>query len=122
MTYLWLKALHVSAAVAFVGGMLAEAVCLAVLTSAGTASCVQARMAGVVRRWDRGMTTPAMLLVWALGLALAVDGGWFPSRWLRVKLVFAVAGLPRPLYPSARPVRPSQRPWAARRFRKAEIG
>ncbi len=32
-----------------------------------------------------------MLVVWALGLTLALRGGWFASVWLPVKLVFVVA-------------------------------
>ena len=77
MTYLWLKALHVAAALTFVGGTLADALALA-----GGQS--------VSRRWSRTVTTPAMLLVWALGLTLALRGGWFSSRWLQVKLAFVV--------------------------------
>ena len=78
MTYIWFKALHVAAAFTFVGGTLADALALAGGQSAS-------------RRWSRTVTTPAMLLVWALGLTLALRGGWFSSRWLQVKLVFVVA-------------------------------
>lgn len=33
---------------------------------------------------------PAMLLVWALRLTLALSGGWFWSGWLMAKLDFVV--------------------------------
>ena len=78
MTYLWLKALHVAAAFTFVGGTLADALALAAGHSAS-------------RRWSRTVTTPAMLLVWAFGLTMALRAGWFSSRWLPVKLAFVVA-------------------------------
>ena len=82
--YAWLKALHVAAAVTFVAGVLGAAVVLAARPEdAGTARALHG--------WDRRATTPAMLLVWALGLALALTGGWFLSLWLVAKLVFVVA-------------------------------
>jgi putative membrane protein len=44
-------------------------------------------MIEIVRAWDWKVTTPAMLLAWALGMTMAVQAGWFSSRWLMVKLV-----------------------------------
>lgn len=90
MTYLWLKALHVAAVLAFVGGTLAEAVFLAALTPTGMHSTRPYTAVDVVRRWSRWVTTPAMLLAWTLGLTLALRGGWFLSTWLPIKLVFVV--------------------------------
>jgi putative membrane protein len=90
--YLWLKALHIIAVMIWIGGMLVAAV-------TGTAALSARRQQGVadrpaflesVRRWDRRVTTPAMLLVWALGLSLALNGGWFPQRWLLIKLAFVL--------------------------------
>jgi protoporphyrinogen IX oxidase len=43
-----------------------------------------------VRRWDRYVTSPAMLLAWGAGLALAMLGEWFSSPWLIIKLVFVL--------------------------------
>ena len=85
--YPWLKALHVAAALAFVGGVLAVSVLLQALPTDGSGSAPVAR---VVRRWDRAVTTPAMLLVWAFGLALALTGHWFADLWLQAKLVVVV--------------------------------
>ncbi|MGC2779298.1 MAG: CopD family protein [Bradyrhizobium sp.] len=89
MIYVWLKALHVAAVLCWSGGMLAAAVTIAahaVRTDAagGTA------MIETVGRWDRRVTTPAMLIVWGAGLALAMQGAWFGSLWLTVKLVIVV--------------------------------
>ena len=83
--YLWLKALHVAAAMTFVGGVLGVAVFLRAI---GPGNADPMRKA---RRWDQRVTTPAMLLVWALGLSLALMGGWFRDGWLIAKLVFVIA-------------------------------
>lgn len=81
--YLWLKALHVAAALAFTGGVLVVSVFLAAMT---TDHAAVAAMARGVRRWDQAVTTPAMLLVWSLGLSLAVTGHWFADGWIQAKL------------------------------------
>ena len=83
--YTWLKAFHVAAAITFTAGVLGNAVFLAAPQPghAGTALALH--------RWDQKVTTPAMLLVWALGLALGLMGGWFHDVWLLAKLVCVVA-------------------------------
>lgn len=82
--YPWLKALHVAAALAFVGGVLAVS---AFLAAAPADAAAVAPIARGVRRWDQAVTTPAMLLVWAFGLTLAMTGHWFADGWLQAKLV-----------------------------------
>ena len=90
--YPWLKALHVATALAFVGGVLVVSVFLAAVSEGDAAA---ASMARGIRRWDQAVTTPSMLLVWALGLTLATTGHWFADGWLQAKLalVFALSGL-----------------------------
>ena len=46
-------------------------------------------------RWDRRVTTPALGLVWVLGIALALMSGWYnaPWLWLKVAIVFVLSGL-----------------------------
>ena len=85
--YPWLKALHVAAALAFVGGVLAVSVVLAALPADPATASPFVRG---VRRWDQMVTTPAMLLVWTLGLILATSGHWFAETWLQIKLVFVL--------------------------------
>lgn len=77
--YPWLKALHVAAALVFASGVLAMAGLLRMMPA------VPGDMAAVVSRWDRCVTTPAMLLVWGLGLALASGGSWVGDGWLYAK-------------------------------------
>lgn len=85
--YPWIKALHVAAALIFAAGVMAVA---AFLWAAGKAGRDVAAMAATLRRWDRAVTTPAMLLVLVLGFFLARSGGWFGAPWLHVKLAVAL--------------------------------
>ena len=86
--YPWLKAVHVASALIFVGGMFSVAVFLA---AASAEPATNAALARGIRRWDQAVTTPAMLLVWALGLTLASSGGWLADGWLWAKLILVVA-------------------------------
>ncbi len=85
--YPWLKALHVVSACLFVAGTFTTSMVLAAeRAKPGSVEPV----AGFLARSERWLTTPAMLLVWAFGLTLAVTAGWFSSTWLQVKLAFVV--------------------------------
>ena len=85
--YPWLKALHVASALVFVGGVIGVSIFLA---AASAEPATNRSLAQRVRSWDQTVTTPAMLLVWAFGLALALDGGWLSHGWLQAKLVLVV--------------------------------
>lgn len=96
MGYLWLKAFHVAAIVGWIGGMLVSSIYLSMLVTSSLPPAAEAPpMIEIVRAWDRKVTTPAMLLAWALGMTMAVQAGWFSSRWLMVKLalVFGLSAL-----------------------------
>lgn len=91
MDYLWLKALHIVAVTTWIGGMLAAAVTMTVAGSkAADEAAGRSAILNAMRRWDRRATAPAMLIVWALGLTLALQGGWFTAPWLMVKLALVV--------------------------------
>lgn len=89
MIYLWLKAFHIAAVALWVGGTLLTAVVVAGVCGVDGVRPPVGEFVIVrfVRTWDRRVTTPAMLAVWALGLALAMSGGWFLQGWLLAKLV-----------------------------------
>jgi uncharacterized membrane protein len=91
MPYLWLKALHVAAAITFVAGVLASALLLQLPPSGEAWSRDRLSVVHGLRTWHNRVTTPAMLTVWALGLALALEGGWYGHRWLQAKLVLVLA-------------------------------
>ena len=90
MAYDWLKALHVAAVLVWVGGLLAQSVVVAAATRGEAPTADGLRLIAAVRSWDRRVTSPALVLVWALGIAAAAQGGWFRSGWLQAKLVLVV--------------------------------
>lgn len=80
MFYDLLKAGHIVAVVIWFGGMMAVA-----LLKQGS------DMTAPLRTWDRNVTTPAMIVSWALGLTMATWVGWFASGWMIAKLAFVLA-------------------------------
>jgi putative membrane protein len=93
--YLWLKAAHVIAIIAWMAGML-YLPRLFVYHCDAPAGSVQSETFKIMeRRLLKGIINPAMIAAWLLGLWLAWDGGWFSSGWLHVKLaaVLAMSGL-----------------------------
>jgi protoporphyrinogen IX oxidase len=87
-----LKALHVAAALTFVGGLLADSLAVAACSlSHGNRKHpdIPATLK-LVRRWDQRVTTPALLIVWAAGMTMAIRGGWFASPWLMIKLAIVL--------------------------------
>lgn len=85
--YPWLKAAHVACALLFVGGVVANNM---ILLAGRATTDWSVPLTQALRRWDRVVTTPAMLGAWAFSSGLAVLGGWFPYGWLQVKLVLVV--------------------------------
>jgi protoporphyrinogen IX oxidase len=92
MGYLWLKAFHIAAVVTWMGGMLAAAVTIAGFGGSGAVAQAsdRATILATVRRWDQRVTSPAMLLVWGLGVSLALQSGAFAEPWLMLKLGFVL--------------------------------
>lgn len=92
MIYLLLKSVHLTAVVAWVGGMAVLCHALAGLPSTSQVLQPEERRRVLdALRWDRRLTSPALLLLWVFGLALALRGGWFGATWLWLKLPVAVA-------------------------------
>jgi protoporphyrinogen IX oxidase len=93
--YVWLKALHIIAVIAWMAGML-YLPRLFVYHSAAEKGSIQSETFKIMeRRLLRGIMNPALILVWGLGLTLAWFGpdshyGWFASGWLQAKLVFVL--------------------------------
>jgi uncharacterized membrane protein len=81
--YSLLKILHTVAATLVVIGIL--------LSATAVAKPPPASRLAALRKWDLFVTAPALVILWILGVILAINGHWFPSIWLPVKLVFVLA-------------------------------
>lgn len=97
MLYSWLRAVHVAAAIAWVGGILVVIVAITSFKARVKAGedCRRRELHLRIRRWDQRVTTPAMLVVWALGFGLVVNGQWLSQNWLLLKvgLVLVLSGI-----------------------------
>lgn len=86
MLYELTKAAHLLSLFVWIGGMVAVALAL---RQTGPRDLV------ALRAYDRAVTSPAMIGVFAFGILLGVQGDWFSSVWLGAKivLVLVLAGL-----------------------------
>ncbi|MFL5132590.1 MAG: protoporphyrinogen oxidase HemJ [Microvirga sp.] len=93
--YLWLKAFHVVAVIAWMAGML-YLPRLFVYHSETPKGSIQSETFKIMeRRLLKAIINPAMVVTWVLGLYLVWDGGWYSSGWLHAKvlLVLILSGL-----------------------------
>lgn len=86
MLYNLTKAAHLVSLFVWIAGMTAVALALR------SPAPIQMQRLKV---YDRTVTTPAMILALAFGILLGIQGGWFTSAWLGMKLVLVLglAGL-----------------------------
>lgn len=91
MLYLWLKAAHVIAVIAWMAAML-YLPRLFVYHCAAEAGSPQSETFKVMeRRLLKAIMTPAMIATWILGLILFVQGEWWRAGWMHGKLALVVA-------------------------------
>lgn len=93
--YLWVKAVHVIAVIAWMAGML-YLPRLFVYHSEVEVGSAQAETFKVMeRRLLRAIINPAMMVTWVFGLWLAWEGFGFHGGWLHAKiaLVLAMSGM-----------------------------
>ena len=88
--YHGLLGLHILAAVTFVAGTFLLTVMLPSLAREQGSAPDQQSVLRRLRRWNRSVTMPALVLVWALGLSLATAGGWFAAPWLQIKVALVI--------------------------------
>ncbi len=96
MTYLLIKAVHIAAVLIWIGGLILLCVAQAAIAHSSAPALPQERRWLIaVARWERIVTTPALLLVWIVGITLAMRGGWYNAQWFLVKLglVIFLSGL-----------------------------
>jgi putative membrane protein len=93
--YLWLKAAHVIAIIAWMAGMLYLPRLFVYHCEAEPGSRQSETFKVMERRLLTVIINPAMAASWILGLWLAWDGGWHTAGWLQAKvvLVLALSGL-----------------------------
>ena len=86
MLYDLTKAAHLLSLFVWIGGMVAVALALRYPAPIHMKP---------LKAYDRMVTTPAMILALTFGTLLGVQGGWFTSAWLGMKilLVLALSGL-----------------------------
>jgi len=90
--YLWMKAVHVIAVIAWMAGML-YLPRLFIYHCAAEPGSVQSETFKIMeRRLYRAIINPAMVVAWVFGLWLAWKGFGFSGGWLHAKLA-AVIGL-----------------------------
>lgn len=93
--YQWIKAFHIIAVIAWMGGMLYLPRLFVYHCAAEKGSVQSETFKAMERRLLRAIINPAMIATWLLGLWLAWHGsdsryGWFASGWLEAKLVLVL--------------------------------
>lgn len=89
--YLWFKALHVIAVIAWMAGMLYLPRLFVYHCEAEPGSRQSETFKVMERRLLTMIINPAMITAWAVGLWLAYDGGWLGAGWFHGKLVLVIA-------------------------------
>jgi putative membrane protein len=89
--YLWLKALHVIAIIAWMAGLLYLPRLFVYHCDAAPGSVQSETFKVMERRLLRAIMNPAMIAAWVLGLWLAWSGNWFSAPWFHGKLLLVVA-------------------------------
>ena len=89
--YVWIKALHVIAVIAWMAGMLYLPRLFVYHCEAEAGSKQSETFKVMERRLLRAIINPAMIATWVLGLWLAWDQALFKSGWLHAKLVLVLA-------------------------------
>lgn len=88
--YLWFKALHVIAVIAWMAGMLYLPRLFVYHCAAAPGSEQSETFKVMERRLLRAIINPAMVVTWAVGLWLAWDGGWLGAGWFHAKLALVL--------------------------------
>jgi putative membrane protein len=89
--YLWLKALHVIAVIAWMAGMLYLPRLFVYHCEAEPGSKQSETFKVMERRLLRAIINPAMTVSWVVGLWLMWAGGFLASGWMHAKLLLVVA-------------------------------
>jgi protoporphyrinogen IX oxidase len=86
--YLWIKALHIIAVIAFMAGMLYLPRLFVYHASAGPCSEQSETFKVMERRLDMAIMRPAFVILVLSGATLVWKGAWLSAGWFWAKLVF----------------------------------
>ena len=88
--YLWLKAFHIIAVIAWMAGMLYLPRLFVYHCAALPGSPQSETFKVMERRLLKAIINPAMIATWVLGLWLAWRAGWWQAGWLHAKIGLVV--------------------------------
>ncbi|NKJ42589.1 CopD family protein [Novosphingobium sp. SG720] len=91
MLYLWLKAGHVIFVIFWMAGLFMLPRLFVYHQETPVNSPDNARWTDRERKLMKIIMAPSVAVVWILGLAMAITGGWFTQGWLHAKLLLVVA-------------------------------
>jgi putative membrane protein len=88
--YLWLKAFHILAVIAWMAGMLYLPRLFVYHCEVQPGTAEYARFVKMEERLMRIIINPAMIAVWVLGILLAFSLNAWAEGWLHTKLLFVI--------------------------------
>jgi putative membrane protein len=88
--YLWIKAFHIIAVIAWMAGMLYLPRLFVYHCEAEMGSAESERFKRMELRLLRIIINPSMIAVWVFGLILAFLGGYLGETWFHIKLLLVV--------------------------------
>ena len=91
MLYLWIKALHIIAVIAWMAGMLYLPRLFVYHCEAEAGSKQSETFKVMERRLLKAIMLPALIATWVFGLWLAWEAGFFKAGWLHAKLALVLA-------------------------------
>ncbi|HEY8564843.1 MAG TPA: protoporphyrinogen oxidase HemJ [Beijerinckiaceae bacterium] len=90
MLYLWLKAFHVVAVIAWMAGLLYLPRLFVYHCDAAAGSAQSETFKVMERRLLKAIMNPAMIATWVLGLVIAAQGEWWRAGWLHGKFALVI--------------------------------
>src|SRR5262245_54474270 len=88
--YLWLKAFHIIAVIAWMAGMLYLPRLFVYHTETAPGSAESERFKVMEKRLLRAIIDPAMVAVWVFGVTLALVSHAYQAGWFQLKFVLVL--------------------------------
>lgn len=119
MTYYWLKAGHVIFMIFWMAGLFILPRQMVYMHTSAPGSVEEALWAERMRTLSKVILIPSIILVWVLGLALAVSIGAFAQGWFHAKLllVLTLSGYHGWMSATAKKMARGERPLAEKQLR-----